>query len=177
MRTSLFLLPQILSLKNSVNARKMLNRLPFALLGIFFWVFIYIIFSRMLTYFKGIEIFGDILAMKLLSMVFLSFLSLLVMSNIITALSTFYLSKDIEFLLTKPVDVGKILSAKTIETFLTSSWMVMSFALPVLIAYGNVYRAGYSYYLALPCNFCPFPSDTNRHRHYSDACYRKNTPC
>jgi hypothetical protein len=153
---SLLFIPKVLSFKNSINPKKILNRLPFALLGVIFWLFIYIIFSRILIYFKGIEGFGDILSAKLLSMVFLSFLSLLVMSNIITALSTFYLSKDVDFLLTTPLDIKKIQSAKTIETFLLSSWMVMSFALPVLIAYGNVYRAGIFYYLGLPFIFTPF---------------------
>lgn len=152
----LLLIPKILSFKHSVTVKMVLNRLPFALLGVIFWLFIYVIFRNVLIYFKGIEVFGDILSAKLLSMVFLSFLSLLVMSNIITALSTFYLSRDIELLLTKPLDIKKIQSAKTIETFLLSSWMVMSFALPVLIAYGNVYRAGPLYYLGLPIIFIPF---------------------
>ena len=152
----LLFVPKVLSFRNSVNPRKILHRLPFVLLGVIFWLFIYVIFSRVLIYFKGIEVFGDILSAKLLSMVFLSFLSLLVMSNIITALSTFYLSRDVEFLLTMPLDIKKIQFAKTIETFLLSSWMVMSFALPVLIAYGNVYRAGLLYYLGLPFIFIPF---------------------
>lgn len=150
------LIPRVLSFRNSLNTKKILNRLPFALLGVIFWLFIYIIFHNILIYFKSIEVFGDILSAKLLSMIFLSFLTLLIMSSIITALSTFYLSRDIEFLLIKPVDVKKIQYAKTIETFLTSSWMVISFALPVLIAYGNVYKAGILYYLALPIIFIPF---------------------
>ncbi len=148
--------PRVLSLKNSLSIRKILNRLPFALLGIAFWFFIYIIFREILIYFKGTEIFGDILAAKLLSMVFLSFFALLVLSSVLTALSTFYLSKDLELLFTKPVDTKKIQCAKTVETFLASSWMVMSFALPVLIAYGNVYKASPFYYLALPAIFIPF---------------------
>ena len=152
----LLLTPKILSFKNSINIKKILNRLPFVLLGIFFWLFIYIIFYKILIYFKSIDVLGDILAAKLLSMIFLSFLSLMVMSNIITALSTFYLSKDIELLLTRPVAIKNIQSAKTVETFLTSSWMVILFALPVLIAYGNVYRAGILYYLELPFIFIPF---------------------
>jgi len=148
----LLLIPRVLSFKNSLNTRKILNRLPFALLGAIFWLFVYIVFSKVLIYFKGIEVFGDVLSAKLLSMVFLSFLSLLIMSNIITALSTFYLSRDIELLLTTPVDIKKIHSAKTMETFITSSWMVMSFALPILIAYGNVYEAGPLYFSAGRCS-------------------------
>ncbi|MBI4838082.1 MAG: hypothetical protein HY806_02870 [Nitrospirae bacterium] len=134
----------------------MLNRFPFALLGIGFWLFIYIIFRKILIYFRSTEIFGDILAAKLLSMVFLTFLSLLLMSGILTALSTFYLSRDLELLFTKPVALKKIQSAKAVDTFLTSSWMVLLFALPVFIAYGNVYNAGLIYYAALPVVFFSF---------------------
>ncbi len=154
--SALLLAPKVLSFKNSVNIKKILNRLPFVLLGILFWLFVYIIFYKILIYFKSIEIFGDILSAKLLSMIFLSFLSLLVMSNIITALSTFYLSRDIELLLTRPVAMKNIQTAKTIETFINSSWMVILFALPVLIAYGNVYKSGVLYYLGLPVLFIPF---------------------
>ncbi len=152
----LLLTPKVLSFKNSINIQKIFNRLPFVLLGVIFWLFIYIIFYKILIYFKSIDVLGNILAAKLLSMIFLSFLSLLIMSNIITALSTFYLSKDIELLLTRPVAIKNIQSTKTVETFLTSSWMVILFALPVLIAYGNVYRAGILYYLELPFIFIPF---------------------
>ncbi|HDH50948.1 MAG TPA: hypothetical protein ENH04_06030 [Nitrospirae bacterium] len=152
----LLFIPGILSFKNSFDLRRILGRLPFILLGILFWIFIYVIFRRILVYFKSVELFGDILSAKLLSMIFLSFLSLLIMSNIITALSTFYLSRDLEFVLTKPVEIKKIHAAKSLETFVTSSWMVISFALPMLIAYGTVYGAGYTYYLALPVIFIPF---------------------
>lgn len=152
----LLFVPKFLSFKNSLDTKKILGRLPFALIGIVFWLFIYIIFSKVLIYFKGIEVFGDILSAKLLSMVFLCFFSLLIMSSIITALSTFYLSRDLELILDKPVDIKKIHSAKAAETFFVSSWMVMSFALPVLIAYGKVYGAGLIYYVSLPVIFIPF---------------------
>ncbi|MBI5050658.1 MAG: hypothetical protein HZC11_07285 [Nitrospirae bacterium] len=142
-------IPKILSLKNSLSRQRILSRLPFALLGAGFWIFIYIIFRKVLIYFKGTEVLGDILSAKLLSMVFLSFLSLLIMSNILTALSTFYLSRDLELLFTKPVSTRRIHAAKTLETFLASSWMVMLFALPVLLAYGDVYKAGLMYYIIL----------------------------
>ncbi|MEK7308557.1 MAG: hypothetical protein AAB089_05765, partial [Nitrospirota bacterium] len=64
----LLFVPKFLSFKNSFDTKKILGRLPFALIGIVFWVFIYIIFTKVLIYFKGIEVFGDILSAKLLSM-------------------------------------------------------------------------------------------------------------
>lgn len=152
----LLFVPKVLSVKNSLNTKKTLERLPFTLLGVAFWLFVYIVFRKLLIYFKGTEILGDILSAKLLSMVFLSFLSLLMMSNILTALSTFYLSRDLEILFARPVETEKIQTAKTLETFLTSSWMVILFALPVFIAYGHVYKAGFIYYIVLPVIFISF---------------------
>lgn len=152
----LLFIPKVLSLKNSLDTRRILSRFPLTLLGVGFWLFIYIIFRKVLIYFKSTEVFGDILTAKLLSMVFLSFLSLLIMSNILTSLSTFYLSRDLELLFTRPVSTKKIQTAKTLETFLASSWMVILFALPVFIAYGNVYKAGPIYYIALPLIFISF---------------------
>jgi len=152
----LLFVPKVLSVKNSLSTKKTLERVPFTLLGVAFWLFVYIVFRKLLIYFKGVDVLGDILSAKLLSMVFLSFLSLLMMSNILTALTTFYLSRDLEILFTRPVETKKIQTAKTLETFLTSSWMVIFFALPVFIAYGHVYKAGFIYYIALPLIFISF---------------------
>jgi ABC-2 type transport system permease protein len=55
-----------------------------------------------------------------------------------------------------PVETEKIQLSKTIETFFTSSWMVILFALPVFIAYGDVYEAGINYYLMFPPIFITF---------------------
>jgi hypothetical protein len=43
-------IPRVLSFKNSLNTERILNRLPFTLLGIMFGLFIYIIFSKVFAY-------------------------------------------------------------------------------------------------------------------------------
>ena len=80
-------------------------------------------------------------------MTFFSLLGFLIMSNIIAAISSFYLSKDIPLLLSKPVEIRDILRLKTFEAFINSSWMVLSFMPPVFIAYGISYGAPAGYYL------------------------------
>ena len=82
-------------------------------------------------------------------MTFFSLLGFLIMSNIITAISSFYLSKDIPLLLSKPVEIRDILRLKTFEAFMNSSWMVLSFIPPVFIAYGISYGAPAGYYLLI----------------------------
>ena len=143
----LLIKPKILSLKNSVNAKLMLRRLPFIAIGVGFWFLFYIGTYKVLTYVRGIEFFGEILSRKLFSMTFFSLLGFLILSSIITAISSFYLSKDIPLLLSKPVEIRDILRLKTFEAFMNSSWMVLSFMPPVFIAYGISYGAPAGYYL------------------------------
>ncbi|MDP2277099.1 MAG: hypothetical protein Q8K51_02640, partial [Nitrospirota bacterium] len=61
----------------------------------------------------------------------------------------FYLSKDIQLLLSKPVEIRDILRLKTFDAFVNSSWMVLSFMPPVFIAYGISYGAAAGYYLLI----------------------------
>ena len=118
-------------------------------LGIVFGLILFVLSSRVLVYFQSVEMIGDLLAKELLSMVFLTFFSLLIFSNIITALSTLYLSKDLEFCHSAPVSVEVLFAARAFSTFLNSSWMALIFAIPILGAYGYVYAPGVGFYLSL----------------------------
>jgi ABC-2 type transport system permease protein len=121
-----------------------------------FWVGIFIIFHRVLRYFQGVEELGDLLAYKLLSMVFLTFFGLLIFSNTLVALSTFFLSRDLETLHATPVPVADLFAARFVETLLESSWMVLLFGIPIFTAYGLTYRAAAGYYLGLISVFAPY---------------------
>lgn len=121
-----------------------------------FWVGIYVIFYRVLRYFQGVEEFGDLLAYKLLTMVFLTFFGLLVFSNVIVALSTFFLSQDLGTIHATPVSMGELFAARFLDTLLESSWMVLLFGIPIFTAYGLVYQASALYYLGLASVMIPF---------------------
>jgi ABC-2 type transport system permease protein len=122
----------------------------------FFWAFIFGVIFRMLLYFRGTQGIGDLLAGKLLGLAFLTFLSLLLLSNVITALSTFFLSEDLELLLASPTDGLNLYGARLTETIVSSSWMVALMAVPLLAAYGVVYEAGPLYYLLALAVLLPF---------------------
>ncbi|MEQ1857559.1 MAG: hypothetical protein ABL963_13960 [Longimicrobiales bacterium] len=113
---------------------------------LFFWSLIFAVIFRMLIYFRGTQGIGDILAAKLLGMAFLTFLMILVLSNVITALSTFFLSEDLELVVAAPVEPESVYGARLIETIVDSSWMVVLLAIPLLIAYGVVYASDARYY-------------------------------
>jgi ABC-2 type transport system permease protein len=110
----------------------------------------------MLMYFRGTQGIGDLLAGKLLGLAFLTFLMILVLSNVITALSTFFLSEDLEFVIAAPVEAETVYGARLTETIVDSSWMVALLAVPIVTAYGAVYAAGPSYYLLAALTVVPF---------------------
>ncbi len=113
--------------------------------GLVFWLMLFGIVFRMLRYFRAAAGVGDVLAVKLLALILLSFLSVLLLSNIITALSSFFLARDLELLSAAPVDSLKVYGARLLETMMHSSWMVVIVLLPVLTAYGISYHAGLLY--------------------------------
>jgi len=124
--------------------------------GLFFWSLIFAVIFRMLLYFRGTQGIGDLLAAKLLGLAFVTFLMILVLSNVITALSTFFLSEDLEFVVAAPVEAETVYSARLIETIVDSSWMVALLAIPLLAAYGAVYAAGPIYILLAVATLIPF---------------------
>src|SRR4030067_949343 len=150
------ILPKFLSLKNSLSARVMLKRSPFIAIGLGFWIMLYIGTFKVFYFVRGRDFFGEVLSAKLLSMTFFGLTGFLILSNVITAISSFYLSRDIPFLLTKPVSIKDISRLKSLETFLNSSWMVMSFIPPVFIAYGVSYHASADYYIIISSVFILF---------------------
>lgn len=160
MQTVLTLLkPRIWAFRHRLQARlegRAWVRILLALISFLFWAGIFAVFYRVLQYFHGIEGFGDILARKLLSMVLLTFFSVLIFSSILTALSTLYLSKDLPLIHAAPVTVEKIFLARWLESTFDSSWMLFLFGLPVFLAYALVYSAGLYFYVALAYSFLPF---------------------
>ena len=118
----------------------------FGTIGLLFWLGIFAIALRVLTYFKGIEEIGVILGYKLLSMILIVSFALLIFSSILTSLSKLYLSRDLQLVHAMPVASYKIFIARWIDSTVESAWMVVIFTLPVFLAYGIVYGAGLFYY-------------------------------
>src|SRR5437660_527753 len=110
--------------------------------GLLFWVGVYGVLYVILKHVRGAEELGPFLAAKILGLVLLSFVTILVLSNLITALSSFFLAKDLDLLVSAPVDWLRLYLAKLGETLLHSSWMVALMAVPILAAYGVIYRGG-----------------------------------
>jgi ABC-2 type transport system permease protein len=146
----LLLWPKAKSIGNRIKhrqARDLIRPAAMATLTLFFWGVIFVLFYKVLVYFRSIEILGEILLAKLMAVVFLTFFLMLTVSNIITSLSTYFLSEDNRLILSVPVSTDKVYLSKYLITLGHSSWMVLLFGIPVFMAYGSVYGAPITYYL------------------------------
>jgi len=112
------------------------------LVALGFWAAVFGLSFRILRYIQSSGEVGVPLAAKFLSIVLLAFASLLLLSNLITALSSFFLAKDLDLLVSSPVDWLRLYLAKLGETLLHSSWMVVLMAVPIFTAYGLVFKGG-----------------------------------
>jgi hypothetical protein len=128
----------------------------FVSVGGIFWLFVFGLLYRLLRYFRGIPEIGALLAAKLLGLMFVSLFGILILSNVVTALSSFFLAKDLDLLVAAPVDWLRLYGAKLLETTAHSSWMVVLVATPVLTAYGISYQGGFLYPLITIVAVLPF---------------------
>src|ERR1700682_5313666 len=128
----------------------------FVVIGAVFWLFVFGMLYRLLKYFRGIPEIGALLAAKLLGLMFVSLFGILILSNVVTALSSFFLAKDLDLLVAAPVDWLRLYGAKLLETTAHSSWMVVLVATPVLTAYGIIYQGGALYPLVAIASMLPF---------------------
>ena len=138
--------------QSSSSARAVL----LSLVALLFWAAVFGIAFRVLRYFKGVEEIGNLMAGKVLDVILLAFLSILLLSNIITSLSTFFLAKDLDLLVASPLNGRRLYLSKLAETVVHSSWMVALLALPIFTAYGIVYRGGVLFPLVATAAFIPY---------------------
>ena len=124
--------------------------------GMVFWAMLFTVIYRMLIHFRGAQGIGDVLAAKLLGLAFLTFFMILLLSNVIASLSTFFLSKDLELLVGAPVDPVRFYGARLFETVVDSSWMVALLSVPILAAYGVMYGGGLGFAFVATGTVLPF---------------------
>lgn len=126
------------------------------LIGFGFWSAVFGLAYRVLNYFKGVEEIGPLLAGKMLGMALLAFFSILLLSNLVAALSTFFLAKDLDMLVSSPLDWLRLYLSKLAETTIHSSWMVGLMIVPILTAYGIVFDGGWLFPVVALAALVPF---------------------
>ena len=130
-------------------------------LALLFWAGTFAATYAVLRYLEGTPEVGPQLAKKTLSLIVVMCLSVLLYSNVIVAVSVYFLSHELDLVFATPVRSESVFYSKFIETLALSSWMILLFLAPVLLAFGAVRGAGAAYYLGAPvlllC-FCAIPA-------------------
>ena len=157
--TAHLLIPKWLTARARTKSGERGNRLRLmflAMFGLGFWTFIFVMLVRLLRFFRDVQEIGPLLAGKLLGLILVGFFSILLLSNIITALSSFFLARDLDLLVSAPVDWFTLYLAKLFETLVHSSWMVVLMAVPMFAAYGVVFEGSLLFPLVVLVAFLPF---------------------
>ncbi|MDR1308394.1 MAG: hypothetical protein LBL95_00555 [Deltaproteobacteria bacterium] len=144
--------PSIFGLRNYLRDPGPGGRVKLVSLTIFtlaMWAALFFLSIKMIRSFYSVEGFGDILAHKTFNLLWLSGVALLIFSAIITALSSFYLARDLSLLMAAPVDRESIFWARSLQSLMSSAWMPVAFLLPVFFAYGYTFGASPVYFLLL----------------------------
>ncbi len=135
------------ALGRSAGRRTLGGKVPVLLLsaaGAF--AFLFFVSTKLLGAVREVPEVGPLLASKMLGLGLLLFLSILLLSNLIAALSSFFLAKDLPSIVGAPVDWLGLYGGRLIETLGSSSWMVLLMLLPVVAAYQWVYQGDAVFY-------------------------------
>jgi len=149
------LAPRLLAARHALR-RGYVKPLALGLVTALFWIGCFLFFERVLAYFQTITALGPVLTQRLLVLLFVCFFAVLLLSNVVAALTTFYGAEEVSLLLAAPLSVRRLHQARFVETLAASSWMVLLFGLPAFAAYGVVYRAGPLFYAATVATLVPF---------------------
>jgi ABC-2 type transport system permease protein len=143
------LIPTWLTWKNTFfrGTASWSRRILLGILALSFWFGTFFLIRRVLRYFETVYELGPALAFQLLLIILLTFLSMLLFSNLVAALSTFFLARDLDLINAAPLAPSAFFYARLINTAINSSWMMLFFSLPIFAAYGAVFGGGITLYL------------------------------
>ncbi|MCA9706145.1 MAG: hypothetical protein KDK70_09880, partial [Myxococcales bacterium] len=121
--------------------------LVLGLMGLLVWLGILGVSHWFLGKVVAVEPIGVVMLRKLVELVLLFLLSILTVSNLIAAFSTFFLAEDLPALVARPVPANALFLARYAENGLYASWMTITFSAPFFLAAGLVMDAPLAYHL------------------------------
>lgn len=89
---------------------------------------------------------GNFLLHRFISIVLFIFFIAVNVGNIVVSFSTLYKSKEVFYLLTKPIPFAKIFLIKFLDNFFYSSTTLLMICLAVLAGYGNYFNLNFWFY-------------------------------
>lgn len=121
----------------------------FFVLGLLVWLGIGGAALWFCTKVVAIEPIGVVMLRRLLGLVLLFVLSILGVSNLIAAFSTFFLADDLPALVARPVPPYSLYAARWLENAVYASWMTVLFSAPFFVAVGISMRGPPAYFATL----------------------------
>ena len=116
------------------------------LLGLIFIKLDHLFFLRLIAAIQEkLEFLAPFMLQQLIHTLFLSFFGLLALSSMSSAISGFYMSREIPFLVTSPVSPTAFILQRFTLVFVQSSWMILIFGAPPFFAYANRLGLGWGF--------------------------------
>jgi ABC-2 type transport system permease protein len=113
-------------------------------------VVLYLVSLRVVGYFHRQDELGIILSLKIFQMAWIILFAMLFFSCMVTAVSAMFLSQDNEIVWAAPISPASLYRMRFTTTAIYTSWMMVIFSLPIFAGYGQVFRAGWAFWLLLP---------------------------
>lgn len=117
------------------SQEKRLRAYLIVILAVLFLIGEYRFFFKIFVYLREeVEILSKQLTVQLVNILNLTFLSMLFFSNLTNAIYYFFISEDLELLISYPIKRARLLLQRYFENTLASSWMVFFAMLPFYLA-------------------------------------------
>lgn len=107
----------------------------------------YFLFNRIFSFLLNYEEIGFGMIYRIFSLMFSMFFALLLMSSIISSISTFFKTRELEFLFSTPINVSSLFFTKLVENGFYASWATAIISFPLIIALGQTFNAPFSFYI------------------------------
>ncbi len=116
----------------------------------------YWLFYRGLQFIYHFPLVGSLLSQRMLFMVFGFFFLMLMFSNLIIGYTTLFRNRETAWFLSLPVPARHVYRWKFFEALVVSSWALIFLSAPMMLAYGQVRRVGWEFYLQVGTLYPPF---------------------
>jgi ABC-2 type transport system permease protein len=120
------------------------------LFGLLICIGLYLVSVRVVGYFHSQSELGIILSLKIFQMAWIIMFSMLIFSCMVSAVSSMFLSQDNEIICAAPVPATDLYAMRFVTTTIYTSWMMVVFSIPIFAGYGQVFQAGWLFWLLMP---------------------------
>ena len=139
----------------SVSRDKLIKNLLLLVFAAVFFPMVYQLFKFIFRHFYDAPLIGGILVSKLMNTFYLSFSLLILLSSIVTSISVLFLSRDMNFLFSRPLKEGSLFAYQYLKIIAGSCWMVFLMSVPIFAAFGSVFNLSGAQYAFMIINHLP----------------------